>query len=576
MIVPTYTNTAKNVTGVAGQQFGFKMPAGTLSAPMVAEGNAWQDASTKSAQLGGYFLQQYHSTTVNGAFNAAVPQLDRLSMESSKLDPTHKLADKTPAGHYAKESAKILKTAEGHSMWPTTSTAITSKVGGYMVQQTRAIKKQSNLRLLSKAKGELKTTIATHTNTMGMALPAGWDGDVYKLERLAPAAWIAYNNAITASRQGAEGNVQTFAEHEQVKRDVISDASVYAVGQRIRAAGAWQASEDLLAEVSDPKNWQKLIKEDRLALQKSLDAQITRQIRQEDTKERRAATDARRVVKTRQTKNYRTAMTAITEWQLGKGEKVTYDQIAKMDLTPAAQSALQSMLEVESPRQSQPSYVGKLNLDLVKIATSNLDPAEIDSEIGELMETANEEFAKKRQSALNVSDYKTFFSRAMTMQKDKGLAAAVKELHGRIDDVWRERSKTNGKLGMLPEDFIRVHNAREAAMHRLFQGGANARAEAFERAIFIISDTAGMSINGTYLGPQYPTFLPLAENIGISTPKVVDWSKEDWATARLYITDPESKLTRAQRDQSIEELKKIKLYRDNTQWLMPAPTVENN
>jgi hypothetical protein len=566
MIVPTYTNTAKNVTGVAGQQFGFKVPAGALSAGMVAEANLYQNVSTVAGQTGGYFMQQYHSAAVNGAYNEAAAQLDDLALESSNMDPTHPLSQHTPAGNYAAKSATILKQAQGKSWWPTTSTAIGSKVGAKAARDMATIKKQSNLRVLSQAKGELKTTIAGHMTELGMNLSPTWDGDP---GTLTGRAWIAYNDAIYESSKAARANVQTFAEHEQVKRDVISEASVYAVGQRIRAADTWQDSEKLLAEVSDPKNWRKLKNEDRLALQKTIDAQITRQVRQEDSKFRREATERRRAKKDTQTKNYRAGMTKIIEWQLGTGAEVTYDQIAGWEITPEAQSALQNMIEKKSPQQSNPAYVGGINKELVDIYAKT-DPVEIQEDVNELMQSVNKVFANGRQSLINVSDYKTFFTRAMQLQKDKGMGAALKELYGQIDEVVRERARSLGDLGMAPEDFIRVQNAREAAAQRFFQGGPAARREAFERAVNIMSDTAGMYPHGSYKGPQYPTFLPLARNMFITTTDVTAWTPDDYSKAHFYLTGKAAKLNPRQRDQSIIELDAIKRFRDKTNWAAPA------
>ena len=157
MIVPTYTNTAKNVTGVAGQQFGFKVPGGVLSAPMVAEANLYQNMSTVAGQAGGYFLQQYHNTAVSGAVNEAAPHLDSIAIAASQLNPMDKNPDLRPLNWYGRQSDVVLKEAQGASWWPATKAAISSQVGGLVKQQTRALKKETHIRVLSHSLGELET-----------------------------------------------------------------------------------------------------------------------------------------------------------------------------------------------------------------------------------------------------------------------------------------------------------------------------------------------------------------------------------------------------------------------------------
>ena len=573
MIVPTYTNTAKNVTGVAGQQFGFKVPAGALSAGMVAQANLYQNMSTVAGQTGGYFMQQYHSAAVNGAYNEAAAKLDNLALESSNMDPTHPLSQHTPAGNYAAKSATILKQAQGKSWWPTTSAAIGSKVGAKAARDMATIKKQSNLRLLGEAKGKLKTTIAGHMTELGMNLSPTWDGDP---GTLTGRAWIAYNNAIYESGKAARANVQTFAEHEQVKRDVISEASVYAVGQRIRAADTWQDSEELLEQVSDPKNWKKLKNPDRLALQKTIDAQITRQVRQEDSKVRREDIERRRAKKDTQTRNYRAGMQKIIAYQLGEGEQVTWDQVSRMDLTPEALASLQNMLAKKSPEQSNPMYVGRINMELVDIVTSGKEAAEIDEEISDLLQEVNEKFADGRQSLINVSDYKTFFQRAMAVQKDRGLASAAGRLQGQIDDAVRERNRENPAM---PEDYLRFNNAREAALHRLYQGGTGAYGEALEAGMRILSQMAGYRKLGSYGAPQYPTYLPAPAKLGFSSPRVQFWLPNDVEIAKAYILSSRRlpgglRLNARLRDQSLQEIEDIRLWRESQGWAVPKPETE--
>lgn len=574
MIVPTYTNTAKNVTGVAGQQFGFKYPAGALSAPMVAEANAWQDASTKAAQAGGHFLQQYHNTAVSKAYVAAAPQLDALALEAAQRDPFAKLRKDRPVPYYNRKSAEILKTAQGVSWWPTTETAIASKVGGHIMQARRGLQKAVNTRLMSEALGELENFRQTQEHQIAIGMTSDWRGDP---EKLKPTALIAFNSAIKASDQAARSGIISFADHEAYKRELLSDTSAQAIEQRMLAADdtnkSWasriEETQALLAEVSDNTNWSGLVDVDRLGLKKQLQNQLESQIRQEEAEERRIGVAERRETKDAQTQAYGDAVSSIFAYMDKKpgAKEVTVRNLLELEaknlITGTQLTALKALLENKIPTESNLALVDDMQRELADIAGSDASPQEVDQQTNAVLDRLSTEIAKGTLSEVSRSDYQAIHSTAKSLRENRGLVGGWNDIDRLLKEVARK-----GKEFTEYADAPRYLEAIAAARQRFFQGGANAEAEALQRGLNILAadPTDADRSQGEKYGPSYPKFLPLPKKLGITTADPEFWTDADLNAAWEFYeksgwsVDIPSQLNVTQRDNLFDQLRAIQVW----------------
>ena len=335
MIVPTYVASAKTVTGVSGQPFGFKVPGGALSQGQVAEAQLYKQVSSDAASWGSTFYSMHRSSVISKEVLAATATLDAAAAEASKKDILSPDKAQTPSGWFAAQASKALSTAQVGTYDPITRSAITSAVGSLVGPRQRAVNKGSRVRIVSFQRGDFDTAEAAARKAAASFIPSNWNGDY---DTLPPAGRTELDKLYNLrSKASGEGTI-SYAQAEEGERADLSALTALALSQRMVAAKTSDATEVLLKEVDSGKHWLNLTPKDRDKTAVKLDRQITRQLRSEAAGAKQAAIAAGKQEKRERGQNQSRFQVMILDAQRGKPGAVmpTIEQLGRANLEPTA------------------------------------------------------------------------------------------------------------------------------------------------------------------------------------------------------------------------------------------------
>ena len=543
MIVPTYTSTAKNVTGVAGQQFGFKIPAGALSQGQVAQAQLASKVSDTAASWGSAFYGMHRSAVIGKQVAAATKDLDDAQLKAGKQDPLAGTPDKTPGGYLAAQLPSILAKATGGTIDPWTKAAISARVSAQFQTRRREVNKATRIRIVQYEQGRVADRVDWLRDQVARTVPEDWDGTI---DNLTADGQEHYDELDKMRTNAAEQGIITFKQARDGAKADRSYIGKLALSKRMTAATTSAESTMLLEKLRDGKSFRLLTGKDRDVVELRLHRQIVRQQSAENTAARQQEIARHKDKKRTRETNEGALLKAIYDYRFNNGKLPSVNAVQKMELDPSARRSIMAMLLDETPDDTDPDYWQELADALLEIEESADAPDVVSENLNALQKQLHKEVAKGQASRINHSDVAAFISQIGDIRNGQGRGKALNNVYSTLRATLKQ--DPNGKL-VDGRDAVRFFAARRKARRVLYKEGGTEE-DALEAGLTILEKARGLYV---YHPPALP--LPQAFGVPVETRK---WTLDDYDKVRGWVeTNPQHFTRPEERDQTLKELDDI-------------------
>jgi len=543
MIVPTYTATAKNVTGVSGQAMGFKIPGGALSQGQVAQAQLYSQGSDAAASFGKQFYAMHRSAVIGKQVAAATTAIDAAQIEASKKDVLSVYPDKTPGGYFANQAKIAMAKATAGSSDPITQSAIASQVSGLISTGQRQVNKTARIGVVQSRLADMSLRERWLRDRVSVGVPEGWDGDLAKLTPEAQEHFDELGKMRTVAAQ------QGLISYLDVQKGAEADNKLIgklAVSKRMIAAETSQESAALLVQLRDGKSWRMLDDKDRDALEWRIHRQVLRQQNQEAAVAKQSVIAANKAEK----KLFRDTADGLQRRILQARNNdpgavmPTPAELYNAPLTVSARAALSKMALETTPSDTDADYFLEIHKRLRVIETNGLTPGELEEATSKLQEEIHAEVAKKHGSKINSSDALAFSNALRAAREKKGhgkvLARIEKDLRLTLQKSPMNKFISSAKLPAL-------YNAIAKATRVLYSEGGTA-VDALNAGLGILEFDKGTI--------PYPVALPPAAELGVGqSPE--DWKRDEYNIAFEHVLQFSEFRSARERDDTFNAMKEI-------------------
>ena len=543
MIVPTYTASAKNITGVAGQAMTFKVPGGALSQGQVAEAQFYGKVSSTAAGWGSAFYGMHRSAVTSKAVTEATKSLDEVALESQKKDVLAKNEIDQPSGYFAHHAQLIATKAAAASWDPITQRDIASLVSSRVVTLQRETNKLSRLRIVQVDQSILADREQIYRDQIARTIPEEWDGNI---DSLPAHGQSAYYDLQKMRKEAAGRGTISYVQEQKANTADLSYIAKLAVSKRMRASANSTETQKLLGQLQDGTSWRMLTEDDRDTLEWKLHRQVLRQQGKEAATAKQQQIEKRRQLTKTQNDNQSNLQVRIYQARNGIANALmpTVMEIAKTQLTPAARTALMTMMLNEYPRETDADYFLEIHSRLRVMETAGLTAEQLEEGVNALQDEVLKEVTKKHKSRINDADALAFSSVLRSVRQKKGQGSVIDSIEKDLRLTLKKTKMGNVQDRELPNLYAGISKATRVLYH---EGGTEQ--EALEAAL--------STMGRTRLRSPYPKALPIAEKLGIPSQTRL-WKLKDHEAATIWLMNNQGAFTGpAERDETYEQMQDI-------------------
>ena len=543
MIVPTYTASAKNVTGVPGQAMSFKVPGGALSQGQVAEAQFLGKVSSTAASWGGAFYGMHSSAVTSKAVTGATKSLDAAALEAQSKDVLAPNKKDQPSGWFANKANSILATATGASWDPFVQRDIAGLVSSQITTRQRETNKLSRLRIVKHDQAFLADRERVLRDQVARTVPENWDGDIDTLPAHGQSAY--YDLQKMRKKAAGQGTIDYLQEQKGSEED-RSYITKLAISKRMKASPTSGETQKLLGQLQDGTSWRMLTEDDRDVLEWKLHRQVLRQQGREAATAKQQQIEKRRQLTKTQNDNQSNLQVRIYQARNGIANALmpTVMEIAKTQLTPGARTALMTMMLNEYPRETDADYFLEIHSRLRVMETAGLTSEQLEEGVNALQDEVLKEVTKKHKSRINDADALAFSSVLRSVRQKKGQGSVIDSIEKDLRLTLKKTKMGNVQDRELANLYAGIAKATRVLYH---EGGTEQ--EALEAAL--------STMGRTRLRSPYPKALPIAEKMGVPSQTRL-WKLEDHEAATIWLMNNQGAFTGpAERDETYEQMQDI-------------------
>jgi len=542
MIVPTYTASAKNITGVAGQAMTFKVPGGALSQGQVAEAQFYGKVSSTAAGWGSAFYGMHRSAVTSKAVTEATASLDKVALAAQSKDVLAPNEIDQPSGFFAHHAQLIATKAAAASWDPITQRDIAGLVSSQITTRQRETNKLSRLRIVKHDQAFLADREEHLRDEVARSVPEKWDGDIDTLPAHGQSAY--YDLQTMRKKAAGRGTIDHLQEQKGSKED-RSYITKLAIKKRLIAAKTSAETQDVLRTLQDGTSWPMLTNKDLQILELKAHRQSLVQQGKEAAAAKQAVVEQRRAKKNRQDRNENKLLVDIYAARNKNHPMVPVGRVQNTDLDPAARRAIMAMLQDNLPKNTDTDYFNDIHDRLLDIELSGDEPDIMEDKLTALQKEVHGEVGKEFASKINMSDALAFSTQVRAIREKRGKGAALKLVYQQLEATIKKLD--DGTID--GREMGRLNAGRAKARRVLYTEGGTQ-----ENAV-----SAGLEVMG--FGREelfHPPALPVQSTFGIaSNPK--NWSEDDHLSVMQWISQNPTHFTSArERDQTLQQMEEIR------------------